>query len=379
MAYRLNQLLQHDACVFFAENQMPINHFEYERPEQLQAYTHVRPDFCVLELGARYGLISCLVNRLLSNPKKHVVVEPDAAVIPALERNRNFMPSAFSIHQGIVAPKTDECAKLVQLGSASYVAYHDAQQTNDKQDEGIEICTFEELQTNVGMTFDCLIADCEGGLEKFLSTVENVAQFKLIMFERDYPDKCDYQAIHHQLLQAGFLCLSEKFHSCYINMNDLPFTVQPNFSCAFGTVGLNGSRGVIYDIPGPVPRQTSDVAVPHHVLQFAAENDYQLHTICAHADSSITIVPKVELMIVGFIQGDIIPNVLHKDAEYTWTCNQDLVNKCCASDLQQAHDPDMSAITTLTPGKPYTLKIVAKSPYGIQHAHTAWAVFEKNL
>ncbi|MEM0354163.1 MAG: hypothetical protein QXW79_01140 [Thermoplasmata archaeon] len=54
----------------------------------MEAYLFVPSDGIDLELDARYGIVSCLINRLLDNPQNHVTVEPDKSVISALFQNR---------------------------------------------------------------------------------------------------------------------------------------------------------------------------------------------------------------------------------------------------------------------------------------------------
>ena len=387
--YRLNQFAQFDAGVYFAEGDTVIDHKSYERPEQEQAYTHIRPDFTVLELGGRYGVVSCLINRLLNNPKNHVVVEPDPLVQTALKRNRKNANAEFAIFEGIVTTKDSGNARLVQMGSASYVNYTDVDkdeqeedgeesagdETNkDADDDTLKKCTFDELQASTGHIFDCLVADIEGGLGRFLKTVSDISQFKMIMFECDRPTQCDYTKIHKRLVKAGFLCLVEGMHSCYININHLPFTIAPKFKVGFGTLGLEGTRGSIYDIPGKTARQTSSVAVPEHIKAYAATKKLKLHTICGHANCDFTLVPKKKLYAFGFLQKDIQPVLIHDEAQYVWKCNDSVVNtlngKPSTADIVQKP-------IVLKSGQIYKMQMIATSPWQIQHAHTAWAIFEK--
>jgi hypothetical protein len=62
-----------------------IDHLKMERDEQLQAEKYVTSDCVVLELGARYGTVSCIINKKVG--PNMVVVEPDIRVQDALEQN----------------------------------------------------------------------------------------------------------------------------------------------------------------------------------------------------------------------------------------------------------------------------------------------------
>ena len=53
--------------------------------------------------------------------------------------------------------------------------------------------------------FSVLVADCEGFLEQFLD--ENpglLGELRMVMFERDYPLKCDYEKVEAALAAHGF-------------------------------------------------------------------------------------------------------------------------------------------------------------------------------
>ena len=45
----------------------------YEAPERALAHKWIHPDSSVLELGGCVGVVSCVVNKLLDQPKNHVV------------------------------------------------------------------------------------------------------------------------------------------------------------------------------------------------------------------------------------------------------------------------------------------------------------------
>jgi len=61
-----------------------------EKPEQDLANYFIKENDIVLELGARYGSVSCVINSKLNNKNNQVVVEPDDRVWDALEKNKTF-------------------------------------------------------------------------------------------------------------------------------------------------------------------------------------------------------------------------------------------------------------------------------------------------
>ena len=55
------------------------------------------------------------------------------------------------------------------------------------------------------LKFDVLVADCEGFLEMFFDeNPDFYDSMRLIIFEEDYPDKCNYTKIRNNLKEKGF-------------------------------------------------------------------------------------------------------------------------------------------------------------------------------
>ena len=67
------------------------------------------------------------------------------------------------------------------------------------------------------MPFNVLVADCEGFLETFYN--ENKEWFKslrLILFEKDRPQACDYDYLVSEFIKLGFKPVRDSFHSVFI-------------------------------------------------------------------------------------------------------------------------------------------------------------------
>src|SRR5262245_30697328 len=62
----------------------------YEKEERRHLKKYIDADATVLELGACLGVVSCLTNVLLTDPRKHVVVEANPLLISWIERNREL-------------------------------------------------------------------------------------------------------------------------------------------------------------------------------------------------------------------------------------------------------------------------------------------------
>lgn len=182
----------------------PIDISVIERPEQDLANQYIMENDVVFELGARYGSVSCAINSKLKCKTNQVVVEPDDRVWDALERNRATNNCEFHIIRGFVSntklalTNLDEC-----FGGygATYIVQDDSQ---------IPSYTMADISEKYNLNFNVLVADCEGFLERFFDENPNFYDgLRLIMFEADYAEKCDYNKIRRALRQRGFM---EKLH-----------------------------------------------------------------------------------------------------------------------------------------------------------------------
>ena len=127
------------------------------------------------------------------------MVEPDERVWEALERNKKVNNCEFHIIKGFVSSKKLSLTNLDDYygGYAStYIVQNDSL---------IPSYTMENIQEKYNLKFNVLVADCEGFLEVFFDENPNFYDtLRLIIFEADYPDKCNYNKIRTILNQKGF-------------------------------------------------------------------------------------------------------------------------------------------------------------------------------
>jgi FkbM family methyltransferase len=195
---------------FLDEKGRIINHLTIERDEQLQAERYITPESVVLELGARYGTVSCSINKKLSSSSgNQVSVEPDVRVQDVLEENMKANGCNFHILKGVVSRTPVQLAEV-----DSYDGYGT---TSVKADtSSIPSYTLEEVESIYGLTFNTLVADCEGFLEQFMDENPKLyTQLNLIMFEKDYAHKCNYDKIMMLLSGHGFVRVEGGFHEVW--------------------------------------------------------------------------------------------------------------------------------------------------------------------
>jgi FkbM family methyltransferase len=171
----------------------------YEKPEQDLAREYIQGNDVVFELGARYGSVSCISNSKLNCKTNQVVVEPDERVWGALERNKAVNHCEFNIVKGFVSAK--------RMGLTA-INSHDGYGTTSVEDANSSIpsYTMEDIKEMYKLTFNVLIADCEGFLEQFFDENPTFCDtLRLVIFEADYPDKCNYDKVRGMLRNKGFV------------------------------------------------------------------------------------------------------------------------------------------------------------------------------
>jgi FkbM family methyltransferase len=170
----------------------------FEKREQIHANAFVEPDDVVLELGARFGSVSVVINRKLNNPLNHVAVDPDDRIWNCLERNREVNGCKFHILKGVISRNPVKLAELDNFAGYGTMSVPTTEPTTVKS------YTLEEVQEMYGLKFTTLVADCEGFLEIFFD--ENpwmYDQLNTVLYETDYPEKCNYDKIAQNLREHG--------------------------------------------------------------------------------------------------------------------------------------------------------------------------------
>ncbi len=197
-----------DNIPYVENNWNVLDHKTIERWEQLIAKEYIIPSDSVLELGGRFGTVSCVINNILDDPIKHVVIEPEDAVIPALLYNRKKHNSFFTVYKNIICskPKTLICA-----GHATRAV--------DCADGDVPTpsITLDEIVKHHGFGFTALVADCEGCMEDFVSShIDFVRQLRFVTYEKDFPELSDYTRVASMLVECGLTCIQDDFHTIWI-------------------------------------------------------------------------------------------------------------------------------------------------------------------
>jgi FkbM family methyltransferase len=180
----------------FDENDNYVDTYSSERHEQDLANKYIQPDDVVIELGARYGSVSVVINKKLSNKKNQVSVEPDYKVWNALEKNKKVNGCEFNIIKGIISN-----GKKYSL-TCENICNGYGTQTIEDSSSNIPIYSLDEIKQMYNLKFNVLVADCEGFLQTFFD--ENPSLYKdlkIVIYERDG----DYTKMESLLVEHGFI------------------------------------------------------------------------------------------------------------------------------------------------------------------------------
>lgn len=190
-------------------NLVDTNHIEKE--EQDLAKEYILEDDVVLELGARYGSVSCTINSKLNNKQNQVVVEPDGRVWDALEINKTSNQCEFHIVKGFISSKKLDLTNLDNCLGGYGSTFIENEATL------IPSFSLDEIKQKYNLHFNVLVADCEGFLEVFFDENPDLYDsLRLIIFEADYGAKCDYDKIKTKLMEKKFTKILEGHQNVWI-------------------------------------------------------------------------------------------------------------------------------------------------------------------
>lgn len=165
-----------------------------EIPEQLMILKHIKPEHSVLELGGSVGRASCIINYILDNKEKHLVIEPNLFEAYELKKNRDNNSFKFLIEPSAIS---------------KHKLYLYKWQTYKKPFPGFTIeintITFEDLKKKYKFDYDVLVIDDEGN---FVDNLKNFPEIldgvKLLQIEHDFHSQEDLDFFYTTMEKNNF-------------------------------------------------------------------------------------------------------------------------------------------------------------------------------
>jgi len=136
---------------------IPLLMNEYEKEERKAVKRFLKPGLPVIELGGSLGVVSCVVNKRLTHPEKHVVVEADPNIVPKLTANRKLNACKFEIVNCALAYDTEEVVFATCEDSRGGGVY-----VQGSRQVTVKTVTLERLARERGFARFTLVCDIEG-------------------------------------------------------------------------------------------------------------------------------------------------------------------------------------------------------------------------
>ena len=172
-----------------------IGNIKTEIPEQLMTAKHIHPDDCVLELGGSIGRNSCVINSMLSDKIKHVVVEPSRVELDILLKNRDCNNLGFQVENSAISNKP---------------LYSKHWYTFDVPVEGsvpVNCVTFDDFKQKYDLPFNVIVVDNEGNFVNMIKeSIQILDNIRMIIIEHDFHTEDDYEYFKSTLKAKGFEC-----------------------------------------------------------------------------------------------------------------------------------------------------------------------------
>jgi len=159
----------------------------YESDERSLIDRFVREQDRVLELGGCLGVISCVTNGKLMDPRSHVVVEANGQLIPSLTENRKRNQCGFHIVHGMISRSSNGIFYVHdEILDGSAVKRTDA--GAPVMSVNVPVYTVDQIESQYGIRFSVLIMDIEGGELAFIEeNAEFLRRIDLLIVELHRP------------------------------------------------------------------------------------------------------------------------------------------------------------------------------------------------
>lgn len=172
----------------------------YEEQEISLVKKYIKGNESILELGACIGVVSCLTNKRLNNPKQHVVVEANSDLIPILKSNRDINNCSFKILNAVVSNKEKVTFYTYGSALAGSIVEQKKQHGNNRAYKKLQIDSYspKQIERKTGVIFDTLIMDIEGGELELIETFKDwIFNLKILMIEFHPNIIDDVEKINH--------------------------------------------------------------------------------------------------------------------------------------------------------------------------------------
>jgi len=180
-------VLDLDADVLTDDIRAALREGRYERQETECVELYLDADDDVVELGGGIGYLACYVDQRLDDHRRHVVVEPNASLLPLAERHRELNDASFELVSAAYAPD----GRLAELPLSEQFWEASLQQDSETARSLYTGTTdLETLLDTFDLTDVVLVVDIEGGEAGLIENELDVllSRCRLLVVEYHYDD-----------------------------------------------------------------------------------------------------------------------------------------------------------------------------------------------
>lgn len=194
--FRKSEHVRLDGCRFGLDTRIapPLRNLLvtglFEGPERKIIRRYLDRSLPVIEFGGCIGVVACTTNLLLTNPRRHVVVEANPALVRIIEENRNRNDCGFTVLHGAVGYGADVAtihfSETNPLESSAY--------GEGGIPVGVKTISLREIVTSHDFRQCSLICDIEGSEFDLIEEEADVLQERVALLVME---------LHRRILGPG--------------------------------------------------------------------------------------------------------------------------------------------------------------------------------
>ena len=189
-----------------------LENTNWEYGEQLLLEKYLNKNDNILQLGGNIGGSCIMADKLLDKNNINICVEPNKEIINTLNKNKKYTNSNYTIIEGVISEKDN-----LKLSTHNESIDNNLCGSSVTEKDGIDINSYKLESIEDIHKINVLFADCEGCLESFIDEYEYfLKQLRLIIFEADQPEICDYEKIKNILIKNNFKNIESGFFNVWI-------------------------------------------------------------------------------------------------------------------------------------------------------------------
>lgn len=174
----------------------------HERPER-NCIDLLNPDLDVIELGGSIGILACLMNRRLSRPDRHIVVEAVPDLVAVLEKHREMNDCRYQVVHSAVAYGADR-VEFLYTEDPACGRIASADENSRGRVIAVPTLSIADLIARFGLGRCAVVMDIEGGeLEVFRREADLFAERVEQIVVEFHPKTTGEQAVREAIRSLG--------------------------------------------------------------------------------------------------------------------------------------------------------------------------------